>query len=422
MASLTLTEAPHQHQQIAWAGQSGYPGAKYCCVCSYSVRVKPSTACSQPDCPNLACADCFNDGPFCCSTTEGLRRAAGIPHPVTYAAAEDTPPSTPAAPQPDPLAPQPPIETEDSAVREDLLSNPPEGLVDIILRLRNEVHGLKCIVETYRARSERTRKQREALVETISSMDSLAQVEQDTPIPPPTTQATSALPSKIDQDWQEVCSSHPRWRGWWESGKPRALRKVTHDPPEDTETAPPPRRRPGQPTQATQTPPPSVRNRNPPSPSRSTPPTPSRPPRHHHHYNRGRGDTPRHTHHRPQPLWTQASPPFCGRCRQRGHTVNHCSETICDFCGRRGHLADQCRKRQAEAKRSLECAYCQRRGHTDDECYARAADIRQERLLRAILSEHQPPITQPAPYQQAVHAPPYPSWPHPPHTPLPLIR
>lgn len=413
MSTPTLPEGSHQHRQIAWAGQSGYPGARYCCVCSYSVRLKPSTKCSQPDCPNLACTDCFNDGSFCCSRTEELRRARDIPHPVTFVAVANTPPDTQAPsehPQADPPHQQPEAETEDNAVREELLSTSPVVLVDMVISLRNEVHGLKTTVAKYRNTSEKIRKQREALVETLNSVDALTQVEQETAVPPPTTQATSALPSKIDHDWQEVCSSHPTWRVWWGSGKPKTLRMVTHDLPEDAETPPPPRHRPGRPTQTTQTPHTANSSQTPPPPGQSSSPPPSLPNRHRHHPSR-------RTHHHSQPPRTQASPPFCGRCRQRGHTVNYCTETICDFCGHRGHLADQCRKRQAEARRMLECAYCQRRGHTDEECYARAADNRQERLLRAILSEYRP-----APPHRPSHVPDYPSWPHPQHTALPHVR
>ncbi|MPC86120.1 hypothetical protein E2C01_080936 [Portunus trituberculatus] len=63
------------HKKIVWAGQSGYPATRYCCICSYSVRVKPSTAC-----PNQVCSDCYTEGTFSCLQTEELRRTKDIPH------------------------------------------------------------------------------------------------------------------------------------------------------------------------------------------------------------------------------------------------------------------------------------------------------------------------------------------------------
>ncbi|KAK4314421.1 hypothetical protein Pmani_014308 [Petrolisthes manimaculis] len=46
-------------------------------------------------------------------------------------------------------------------------------------------------------------------------------------LPQATTRATSALPSKIDEDWENLCSESVSCRSWWLSGKPRKLAKVT---------------------------------------------------------------------------------------------------------------------------------------------------------------------------------------------------
>jgi len=127
MAAPPLTEAAPRHQKIAWAGQSGYPWVKYCCTCSYFIRLKASTAYSQKDCPNQACTDCHSEGPFCCTRTKELRRAREIPHPVTHVAAVDVTPST-SPDSPDSPPQQPAIDTDDEAVRADLLSNHAEAL------------------------------------------------------------------------------------------------------------------------------------------------------------------------------------------------------------------------------------------------------------------------------------------------------
>ncbi|MPC95789.1 hypothetical protein E2C01_091015 [Portunus trituberculatus] len=70
------------HTKIVWADDTGIPGTKYCCVCSYTVRVKPSVPCSQANCPNVACKGCCEDNTFCCSTTSQLRSVGGITRPV----------------------------------------------------------------------------------------------------------------------------------------------------------------------------------------------------------------------------------------------------------------------------------------------------------------------------------------------------
>lgn len=161
--------------------------------------------------------DCHSDGPFHCSKTEELRLALGIQHPVTHVfpdAPESTPHTTPDS-QAAPSTPQPhqspAVTEEDAAVQEVLLSNPPKALVDIILSLRGELYTYKGIVEVHRKHNKRFLQQCSALVETLSAVDARSLVEQQAPLPTPSTQATSTLPGKIVSDWQEICSTHPHW-------------------------------------------------------------------------------------------------------------------------------------------------------------------------------------------------------------------
>ncbi|MPC49247.1 hypothetical protein E2C01_043044 [Portunus trituberculatus] len=124
---------------------------------------------SQDNCPNKAYHGCHKEGPFLCSRTGELRLALGIQHPVTYV----------------PVVPEPAPTTQNS----------------------------------------------QATTPAQSPQQSPEEVEEDTAasLPTPSTQATSPLPSKIDSDWQEVCSTQPRWETWWGSGKPQLLRKTTRD-------------------------------------------------------------------------------------------------------------------------------------------------------------------------------------------------
>ena len=402
------------HPKIAWAGQTGFPGAKYCCICSYSTRLKEVTPCSQTDCPNQACTDCHSDGPFLCSKTEELRLARGIQHQVTHVlpdAPEPTPHTTPdsqAAPSTPPPHRSPAVTEEDIAVREELLTNPPEALVDIILSLRGELYTYKGIVEGYRKHKNWLLKQRSAIVETLSAIDGHALVEQQASLPTPTTQATSALPSKIDADWQGLCSTHTHWQAWWDSGKPQRLRKVTRDDDSARPAPPPPSRSPHPPATTRSRPTSPAHSRQHQATTTTSPPTsPARPHPRHHQTTSKRTTAASHNHRHSQP----ASTPHphrgsfsqrkkrggqkargnlnCDRCRQRGHATRHCEAVLCDFCGHIGHRADQCRKRKEEERRSLRCDYCLRPGHVADSCFTRAAEARQERLFRALLSERQ---------------------------------
>lgn len=173
MATPALTETSHRHQKIARVGQSGYSRTR-CCVCSYPVRKKYFQACSQPDCPNVACKDCHSNGPFCCSRTEELRRARNIPHPVTYVTADSPSLTTSQTSLPDHHSQQPRVlEANDNAIRKELLSKPIESLVDIILKQKKELRLLNGLLN-----EEALLKQRAALVAVLNSIDALALIEE----------------------------------------------------------------------------------------------------------------------------------------------------------------------------------------------------------------------------------------------------
>ncbi|KAK4327499.1 hypothetical protein Pmani_002054 [Petrolisthes manimaculis] len=62
------------------------------------------------------------------------------------------------------------------------------------------------------------------MAKTLSVLETIDIAEQ---LPQITTRATSALPNKIDEDWETLCSESVSCRSWWLSGKPRKLSKVT---------------------------------------------------------------------------------------------------------------------------------------------------------------------------------------------------
>ena len=314
---------------------------------------------------------------------------------------------------------------EDLEIREDLLATPTEELVQLILNLRAELTVLRAEAKDFKRQKDRVVQARRHLAETLSAIDSITETVSaaDTTT---VTQSTSALPSKIDNDWSETCATNPHWRQWWQSGRARPLRKVTYLPENG---------------EGVNTPLPSGRNQqsaphptsNPAPASNTTAPTPTAsqdqgnsgdsahapctPPTNYLRRRRRSGRSGRnntfttHSNNNNSSSGTNytgnnnsggrtrtPSLPHCGRCLQRGHTPGSCTAVVCDFCGRRGHLADYCRTRQAEERRRLQCDYCLRGGHTAESCFTRATEARQERLFRAILSErllHAPPPSPP---------------------------
>ncbi|KAK3886890.1 hypothetical protein Pcinc_009002 [Petrolisthes cinctipes] len=154
-----------------------------------------------------------------------------------------------------------------------------------------------------------------------------------------TTRATSALPSKIDEDWENLCSVSASCQSWWLSGKPRKLAKVTacSTPTLSDDSA-------DRNSEATTTTTTSVSYRD------------SGTQRH------GSSLSPRH------PVG-------------QGNSIYNRS-------------AKQHRPPAPPKGRGEEpvCSYCSRRGHTIKDCNTRAAEQRQEHLLRRVIAEVRQPI------------------------------
>ena len=225
------TPIPQSHKKILWAGCSGYPGALYCCVCSYTIREKPALAYSS-DCPNSVCTDCFTEETFCCSRVPQLRVARGVQQLVVREPVADT---TTASPDSNPIPPPPPV-TEEERIEEDFLAILPEEVLTtlpvevktLLLKLRAENATLKKENKTLKhLRDSNLVKLRSNLSAVLTQIDgALAiQLQADTAV----ISTTSALSSKLDANWREACDSVPEVQPWWNSGKPRPLRYLSYD-------------------------------------------------------------------------------------------------------------------------------------------------------------------------------------------------
>ncbi|XP_063863917.1 ESCRT-I complex subunit tsg101-like [Scylla paramamosain] len=217
----------------------------------------------------------------------------------------------------------------------------------------------------------------------------------------------SALPETIDRHWEEVCQGSECWRDWWNSGRPKQLRHApeltilptqpgNRTPPEATPSStsvaeppppPPPSSTPvslptssglNTSTSQTHSTATSTQNQTHTNTLPAVPPTPPATPV---------PPTPQQHQHQPQPQQPRLPPraplatPPPGKekykKKNRNSEVRGASTT-------QGAVPS---RRQTPAKPTQICRYCNRKGHSTEDCHTRTAELRQERLLRQVLSE-----------------------------------
>lgn len=432
------------HSKIAWAGQAGFPGARYCCICSYSTRDKPVTPCTGENCPNSVCRECFSDAEFCCSQTTELRRARGFSRPVTHEVTSTTI-SEPEEANHENVDEQGEqdvqVEEPENIVQHLIASSSKEELARRLVQLQQETQRQKLIITRYKEEKKLVLNQKVVIAKTLSLLEQIETSELEQNHPQIANIATSALPSKIDTDWGEVCSESLSWRSWWTSGRPRKLAKLvdclppspsvevaigsdssntsttSDDTTATTSTAS------GGAAQASEREDTDASSSN--DNNRGSPR--SRPSAGDAEGATRRGnsrDNVRGVHSNRQPQrWRGANR------RQQQEAERHPSNAAHRGSSRQtpppprrhparqGHHSRPAHGHQpAPRRRDKVCDYCSRRGHAAEECHARAADERQEHLLRRVIAEVRQPVSShlPPPPGPSHIAPQPPSWGHTP--------
>lgn len=142
-------------------------------MCSYSTREKPVTPCTEEDCPNSACCECYSDAEFCCSQTAELRSARGLSRPVTYELIspatsepeENNQPENSLTTEPDDQEND--VQEEEEAVVKHLVTtSSKEELARCVVQLQQETQRQKLIIARYREEKKLVLKQNSAIAKT----------------------------------------------------------------------------------------------------------------------------------------------------------------------------------------------------------------------------------------------------------------
>ena len=342
-------------------GLPGYCPAVWCAVCGSAANAKHAfTHCTVDGCPNVCHQRCLDEqDEFNCELTEAWRVKKGIIISITFRSEE--PASTPGTNTPTTasnIATEEPdvIEVE---ISDDIDDLSPDELKAQLRSLRQEFSKVRSKLSNYECLAFNLPEKRDVLVQALNIVDALiaTQTCQGTET---RTISCSAIPSRIDHDWDSKVGESADARNWWNSGvpkKPKSIRveetRPSHDQPPVT--------------------PPTIQANNQPVPEqhRQAPAHRQRSDRNQRPSNRNHqsfgNQQQRHNQHRPNNNWRSNNyhqnqsdyyedQPYhyyneerCNWCKRSDHTTESCPRRVsCDFCGRRYHTESQCREKRSQ--------------------------------------------------------------------------
>ena len=194
------------------AGLPGYAPREWCAVCGKTTANLDIQKCIGVSCSNTCHNSCLDGNQnFNCSEVANLRTVLSIPDRVLYinTATED-------------------ISSDNTDEDEDLFKLGNRELVTIIRRLQAEITRKNSILKFFDSISNNIASKRDAIVTVLEFIDNIAATKSSLEELEVTSVACSACPDKIDEDWSAAIAADQQLNTWWNSGKPRNLKKVCH--------------------------------------------------------------------------------------------------------------------------------------------------------------------------------------------------
>ena len=351
------------------AGLSGYCPREWCAVCGKTTLNSPSINCTESNCPNRSHIVCLRENiDFNCQEVPALRSALDISDAVVYINSEINDYEN---------------EEENGDIEDELLKLESKELVGIIRRLQAELAKKNKLLNHFTAVADNIAAKREAVVSILNFMDNISATKSTYECKEIKDSACSACPDKIDADWLEATQLNPNLNEWWQSGKPRKLRKISVLKNTKLEGSSVQYQEPEANSSELQVQPASsqtISSQSTPYNNRRSPPLPSGGQgnirNRNQNYRTNPGDnrrqnnrynhTQRNNNH--SNTFTQS---------QRG---NNLSKIFCVLCKKSGHTVDICRK-------NIKCNFCLRSGHKVEQCYVKQSEERQQNFMKNIIAE-----------------------------------
>ena len=328
------------HRKIQRSIRNGQCPAIWCSVCGYACRNQPAAKkCENERCVNYCHVSCMTPDAqqFDCAETEQLRLRAGINEPIIYIEEE--------------------IETNpDLDIDDELDRMSKEQLVENVRKLRSELSSKNSLLSNFNTLTEDLASKRDAVITVLNLIDNVQAIKTSAQTLSTRTIACSAVPEKIDSEWQTKISSDTTGgigaRTWWQS-RPRTIGDaLSADSTDPNAAGAQPLSQTTNPRRARSTSPGNLNEEE-----NLQSPSTNQYPRIVHNQNQGTGNSntrPRNTTQgrtSHQYLRGQTTQITCTHCRKRGHDSSRCRRRqFCEFCRMKGHASDSCRAKQTEER------------------------------------------------------------------------
>ena len=101
-----------------------------------------------------------------------------------------------------------------------------QDLISYTLRLQEEVTTKNILIQSLTLQRDWILEKQTHIAELYELMESLADCKKSYARVSSRSIATTATSSSIQKTWEKACASLDRWRQWWQSGRPKPLKRL----------------------------------------------------------------------------------------------------------------------------------------------------------------------------------------------------
>ena len=190
-------------------GLPGYAPKAWCAVCGKTTANLSTQNCVTTDCPNVCHTDCLNgEENFNCFNVDTLRSAFHIPDAISYVENSDN------------------VNTPENYFDNELENLEKNELLAMVKKLQADIVRKNSILSFFSTTTADLANKRDAVVSVLDFIDNLLATKTSLEELEVNSIACSACPENIYEDGQSAVESDENLKSWWESGKPKKLKRT----------------------------------------------------------------------------------------------------------------------------------------------------------------------------------------------------